>query len=56
VAFGAGIVGQTYLYRRDGAWYEAAVSFYADLKGLDWTPGHAERFRRNLGRGLGQKN
>jgi hypothetical protein len=54
-AFGAGIVGQTYLYRREGAWYEAAVSFYPALKGLDWTPGHAERFRRNLEEATGRK-
>ena len=54
-AFGAGIVGQTYLYRRDGAWYEAAVSFYPELKGLDWTPGQAGRLRRNLEEAAGRK-
>jgi hypothetical protein len=54
-AFGAGIVGQTYLYRRDGAWYEAAVSFYPELKGLDWTPGHAERLRTTLEEMTGRK-
>ena len=54
-AFGAGTVGQTYLYRRDGAWHEAAVSFYPELKGLDWTPGHAGRLRRNLEEAAGRK-
>jgi hypothetical protein len=54
-AFGAGIVGQTYLYRRDDAWYEATVSFYPKLKGLDWTPGHAGRLRRNLEEAAGRK-
>ena len=54
-AFGAGIVGQTYLYRRDGAWYEAAVSFYPEFKGLDWTPGQAGRLRRNLEEAAGRK-
>jgi hypothetical protein len=54
-AFGAGIVGQTYIYQRDGAWYEAAVSFYPELKGLDWTPGQAERLRRNLEEAAGRK-
>jgi hypothetical protein len=54
-AFGAGIVGQTYLYRRDGAYYEAEVSFYPELKGLDWTPGHAAKLRRNLEEAAGRK-
>jgi Cytochrome c554 and c-prime len=54
-AFGAGVVGQTYLYRRDGRLYEAAVSFYPELKGLDWTPGHAGRLRRNLEEAAGRK-
>jgi hypothetical protein len=54
-AFGTGIVGQTYLYRRDGVYYEAPVSFYPELKGLDWTPGHAERLRRNLEEAAGRK-
>jgi len=54
-AFGAGIVGQTYLYRRDGVYYEAPVSFYPELNGLDWTPGHAERLRRNLEEAAGRR-
>ncbi|HTA68596.1 MAG TPA: multiheme c-type cytochrome [Bryobacteraceae bacterium] len=54
-ALGTGIVGQTYLYRREGAWYEAAVSFYPELKGLDWTPGHTARLRRNLEEASGRK-
>jgi len=54
-AFGASIVGQTYLYRRDGAYYEAAVSFYPELKGLDWTPGHAGRPQRILEDAAGRK-
>jgi Cytochrome c3 len=54
-ALGAGVVGQTYLYRRDGALYEASVSFYPELRGLDWTPGHTERLRRNLEEAAGRK-
>jgi hypothetical protein len=54
-AFGAGTIGQTYVYRRDGAWYEAAVSFYPESKGLDWTPGHAGRLRRNIEGVAGRK-
>jgi hypothetical protein len=54
-AFGAGVVGQTYLYKRDGVDYEAAVSFYPELKGLDWTPGHTGRLRRTLEEAAGRK-
>jgi hypothetical protein len=54
-AFGAGVVGQTYFYKRDGVYYEAAVSFYPELKGLDWTPGHTERLRRTLEEAAGRK-
>lgn len=54
-AFGAGIEGQTYLFRRAGAWYEASASFYAEAKGLDWTPGHAGRLRRNPEEAAGRK-
>ena len=54
-AFGAGRVAQTYVYQRDGAYYEASVSFYPALKGLDWTPGHAERVRRNIEEAAGRK-
>jgi hypothetical protein len=54
-AFGSGAVAQTYVYRRDGVYYEASVSFYPELKGLDWTPGHAERVRRNVEEAAGRK-
>jgi hypothetical protein len=54
-AFGAGAIGQTYLYQRDGAYYEASVSFYSGSKDLDWTPGHAGRPRRNLEEAAGRK-
>lgn len=52
---GVGITGQTYLFERDGAWYESAVSYYPAAKALDWTPGHAERTRRNLDEALGRR-
>jgi len=54
-AFGAGIVGQTYLFRRDGAYYEASMSFFPELKGLDWTPGHTERLRRTVEEAAGRR-
>jgi hypothetical protein len=31
------------------------VSFYPELKGLDWTPGHAERLRGNLEEAAGRE-
>ncbi len=55
-AFGLGSAGQTYLYENDGAWYEARVSFYSAVNGLDLTIGHrtlpAERIEEAAGRRL----
>jgi hypothetical protein len=39
-AFGAGKTGQTFVYRKDGALYEARVSFFRSKNGLDITNGH----------------
>ena len=38
-AFGLGSAGQTYVFQRDGTWYESRVSFYKQLGGLDLTMG-----------------
>jgi hypothetical protein len=38
-AVGQGRMGQTYVLRRDGKFYESRVSFYNDTKGLDFTIG-----------------
>ena len=38
-AFGRGRAGQTYVFERDGAFYESRVSFYQALDGLDLTMG-----------------
>src|SRR5579864_4693275 len=38
-AFGLGAAGQTYVYQRNGRWYESRVSFYRKLQGLDITMG-----------------
>lgn len=54
-AFGAGVAGQTYLYLRDGSYYEASVSFFPETKSLDWTPGVVDRLRRNLEEAAGRK-
>jgi hypothetical protein len=38
-AFGQGAAGQTFLFQRDGRWYESSVSYFAALQGLDLTLG-----------------
>ena len=38
-AFGQGATGQTYLFQRNGQWYESRVSYFSALKGLDVTLG-----------------
>jgi hypothetical protein len=39
-AFGLGHKGQTYIYERDGGFYESHLSFYKSLQSLDLTTGH----------------
>src|SRR5262249_7588171 len=38
-AFGQGKAGQTYVLQYDGGYYESLVSFYNEIKGLDFTIG-----------------
>ena len=38
-AFGMGRVGQSYLYTRDGTWYESRATYFATLNNLGFTPG-----------------
>jgi hypothetical protein len=40
-AFGAGQVGQSYLYLLNGSWYEARATFFGTLGNLHFTPGRA---------------
>ena len=40
-AFGAGRVGQTFLFERNGATYEARASYFDGKRALDVTPGRA---------------
>jgi hypothetical protein len=39
-AFGQGKAGQTYIFERNGSFQESRVSFYKEIKGLDWTIGY----------------
>ncbi len=40
-AFGAGKVGQSFLFQREGRIYESRVSYYDAIHGLDFTPNRA---------------
>ncbi len=55
-AFGSGELGQTYVYQRDGRWFESRVSLYTRLGQLDITTGHGhlppEKLDDALGRGM----
>ena len=39
-SFGQGKAGQTYVFQRNGSFYESRVSFFRAIKGLDWTLGY----------------
>jgi Cytochrome c554 and c-prime len=39
-AVGAGRIGQTYVFEKDGEYYESRVSYFQEIKGLDITIGH----------------
>jgi hypothetical protein len=47
-AFGQGAAGQTYLYERDGRYYESRVSFFNDTQALDLTLGYAGTSPQNV--------
>jgi hypothetical protein len=38
-SFGDGHIGQSYLFERDGNFYESRVSYFGTVKALDFTPG-----------------
>ena len=53
-AFGIGHMGQTYLYRKDGQFYESHLSFFVKTKALDITPGQDRDVPKNLDEALGR--
>ncbi len=53
-AFGLGIVGQTYIFRRGGAYYESHVSFFPE-SGLDITIGHSRSLPSSFEEALGRR-
>jgi hypothetical protein len=54
-AFGRGQAGQTYVFERDGAFYESRVSFYNALSGLDLTMGAGGSKPRSLDDAAGRR-
>jgi hypothetical protein len=52
--FGKGVLGQTYVVRRRGQFYETRVSFYSGIKGLDFTPGAPRDMPKSLDDAVGQ--
>jgi hypothetical protein len=47
-AFGAGNVGQSFLFDRDGTVHEARVSYFDSIRALGFTPGRAVTAPRDL--------
>jgi hypothetical protein len=54
-AFGLGAAGQTYLFERDGRWYESRVSYYSEIRGLDVTMGAQGATPANLDEAAGRR-
>ncbi len=52
-AFGQGQAGQTYVFRHKGVLYESRVSFYKEIRNLDWTIGHPRSVPQSLGDAIG---
>jgi hypothetical protein len=52
-AFGIANKGQTYLYEKNGEYYESEMSYYAALSGLDVTTGHEQKRPATLDDALG---
>jgi len=54
-AFGVGNVGQSFLFAREGAFYEARVSYYESIHGLAFTPGRAMAAPRDLDEAMARR-
>jgi hypothetical protein len=53
-AFGQGRMGQTYVFQRDGNFYESRVSFYKETKALDLTIGSPRTVPKSLSEAVGR--
>jgi hypothetical protein len=54
-AVGAGRIGQTYVFEKDGEYFESHVSFFSDTKGLDITIGHQDIRPKDLMQAAGKR-
>ena len=54
-AFGVGHMGQTYIYQRNGSFYESELSFYASSQSLGITPEHSLSTPGNLEDAAGRR-
>jgi len=52
-AFGEGEVGETYVFKRDGVYYESRLSYFPVLGALDFSPGHPHSVPDDLVAALG---
>jgi hypothetical protein len=54
-AFGVGHMGQTYIYQRNGSFYESHLSFYASSQSMGITPEHGLSIPDNLEDAAGRR-
>lgn len=54
-AFGVGHMGQTYIYQRNGSFYESQLSFYSSSQSLNITPEHSLAIPSNLEDAAGRR-
>ena len=54
-AFGAGSLGQTYVFQQGEQFYESQVSYYSGIAGLDITTGHARGIPENMEAAAGRR-
>jgi hypothetical protein len=52
--FGSGHFGQTYVFEKNGTFFESNLSYYPAIHGLDFTTGHRRAPAANLDAALGQ--
>lgn len=53
-AFGLGVAGQTYVFEKDGVFYESRISYYSEVGGLDLTMGALNSKPNNITEAAGR--
>jgi hypothetical protein len=54
-AFGLGESGETYIFKRNGIFYESRLSYFSALQRLDFTPGASRTASANVEDALGRR-